>query len=107
MGAHQHGSVELPRVATDTGPEGRAVNEEALGALMGAVLNGCECVAEHLDEVAADAGCLVRLVTFSRLTALRVYRGELPGYMTDDDDRFSASSPELKRLVRAVTAGSG
>ncbi|MFF8601873.1 hypothetical protein ACF065_27635 [Streptomyces sp. NPDC015232] len=105
MGAHQHGSVELPRVATDTDSEGRAVNEEALGALMGAVLNSCECVAEHLDEVAADAGCLVRLVTFSRLTALRVYRGELPGYMTDDDDRFSASSPELKRLVRAVTAG--
>lgn len=42
---------------------------------------------------------------FARLTTLRVYHGELPGYMTDDDDKFGPSSPELKRLVRAATAG--
>lgn len=52
MGAHQHGSVELPGGPTDT--EGRPVNEKALGALMGAALKSRECVAEHLDEVAAD-----------------------------------------------------
>ncbi|MFI6281610.1 hypothetical protein [Streptomyces sp. NPDC050988] len=103
MGAHQHGSVELPGGPTDA--EGRAVNEQLLGALVGAALKGSECVAEHLDEVAADLACLVRLVSFSRLTALRVYRGELPGFMTDDDDGFGPSAPELKRLVRAVTAG--
>jgi len=103
MGAHQHGSVELPGGPTDA--EGRAVNEQLLGALVGAALKGGECVAEHLDEVAADLACLVRLVSFSRLTALRVYRGELPGFMTDDDDSFGPSAPELKRLVRAVTAG--
>ena len=102
MGAHQHGSVELPGGPTDT--EGRAVNEQLLGALMGAALKGCECVAEHLDEVADHPACLVRLVTVSRLTALRVYHGELPGFMTDDDDTSGSSAPELRRLVRAVTA---
>lgn len=103
MVAHEHGSVELPGGPTDA--EGRAVNEQLLGALVGAAIKGSECVAEHLDEVAADLACLVRLVTFSRLTVLRVYRGELPGFMTDDDDGFGPSAPELKRLVRAMTAG--
>ncbi|MET7487724.1 hypothetical protein [Streptomyces sp. NPDC005538] len=103
MVAHEHGSVELPGGPTDA--EGRAVNEQLLGALVGAAIKGSECVAEHLDEVAADPACLVRLVTFSRLTVLRVYRGELPGFMTDDDDGFGPSAPELKRLVRAMTSG--
>lgn len=102
MGAHQHGSVELPGEPTDD--EGRAVNEQLLAGLMGAALKGSECLDEHLDEVAADPACLARLVTVSRLAALRVHHGELPGYITDDDDRFGPSYPELKRLVRAVTA---
>ncbi|WP_405749416.1 hypothetical protein OG232_04565 [Streptomyces sp. NBC_01411] len=103
MGAHQHGSVKLPGGPTDA--KERAVDEEALGALVGAALKDSECVAEHLDEVAANLACLVRLVTFSRHAALRVYHGELPGFMTDDDDNFGPACPELKRLVRAVTAG--
>lgn len=103
MGAHEHGSVELPGGPADA--EGRAVDEQLLGALVGAALKGSDCVAGHLDEVAADLACLVRLVNFSRLTVLRVYRGELPGFMTDDGDRFGPSAPELRRLVRAATAG--
>ncbi|MFF1712200.1 hypothetical protein [Streptomyces sp. NPDC058268] len=103
MGAHQHGSVKLPGGPTDD--EGREVDEEALAALVSAALQGSECVAEHLDEVAADLAGLVRLVTFARLTTLRVYHGELPDYMTDDDDRLATYAPEFRRLVRAVTAG--
>ncbi|MFJ3946236.1 hypothetical protein [Streptomyces griseoaurantiacus] len=103
MGAHQHGSVKLPGGPTDD--EGREVDEEALGALMSAALQGSECIAEHLDEVAADLAGLVRLVTFARLTTLRVYHGELPGYMTDSDGKLPAYAPEFTHLVRAVTAG--
>ncbi|MFD7919676.1 hypothetical protein ACFV3R_10665 [Streptomyces sp. NPDC059740] len=103
MGTHQHGSVELPGGPTDD--EGREVDEEALGALVSAALQGQECVGEHLDEVAADLPGLVRLVTFARLTTLRVYHGELPDYMTDGDDGVGAYAPEFKRLVLALTVG--
>lgn len=103
MGKHEHGAVELPGGPTD--PEGRAVNEQLLSALVSAALNGCgECVDRYLDEVAADPASVARLVTFSRLAALHVYHGELPGFMTDDADTFGPSVPELRRLVRAVTA---
>ncbi|MDX3024997.1 hypothetical protein [Streptomyces acidiscabies] len=103
MGAHQHESVRLPGGPTDD--EGRDVDEAALGALVGAALQGSECVAGHLDEVAGDVSGLVRLVTFARLTTLRFHHGELPGYMTDDDDELAAYTPGFRRLVRAVTAG--
>ncbi|MFI0711261.1 hypothetical protein ACH4SK_11500 [Streptomyces inhibens] len=103
MGAHKHEPVELPGGPTNA--EGRAVNEQLLGALTGAAIKGCtQCVDRLLDDVAADPACVARLVEMSRLTALRVNRGELPSYMTDDDDPFGPAAPEFKRLVRAITA---
>ncbi|NUK21958.1 hypothetical protein [Streptomyces lunaelactis] len=103
MGAHEHGSVELPGGPSTA--EGAAVNEQLLGALTGAAVKGCtQCVDRLLDEVAADPACVARLVEVSRLTALRLNRGELPGFMTDDDDPSGPAAPEFKRLVRAVTA---
>ncbi|WSP41490.1 hypothetical protein OG247_32145 [Streptomyces sp. NBC_01244] len=103
MGAHEHGSVELPGGPTNA--EGRAVNEALLGALMAAAIKGCtECVDRRLDEVASEPTCLARLVEVTRLTTLRLNRGEIPGFMTDDDDTFGPAAPELKRLVRAATA---
>ncbi|MFI1060450.1 hypothetical protein ACH4TC_00985 [Streptomyces spororaveus] len=103
MGTHKHGSVELPGGPTNT--EGRAVNELLLGALMAAAIKGCtECVDRGLDEIAGEPACVARLVEVTRLTALRLHWGEIPGFMTDDDDRFGPAAPELKRLVRAATA---
>lgn len=103
MGAHEHGTVELP--GGPASADGRAVNETLLGALMAAAIKGCAaCVDRLLDEVAGDPACVARLVEVSRLTALRMQRGEIPGFMTDDDDRSGPAAPELKRLVRAATA---
>lgn len=103
MGAHEHGPVDLPGGPVNA--EGRAVNEPLLAALTGAAVNGCmPCVERLLDEVATEPACVARLVEVSRLTAIRMDRGELPGYMTDDDDPFGPAAPEFKRLVRAVTA---
>ncbi|MFI0776242.1 hypothetical protein [Streptomyces sp. NPDC021212] len=103
MGAHEHRPVELPGGPVNA--EGQTVNEPLLGALMGAAINGCTpCVDRLLEEVAADPACAVRLVEVSRLTGLRLNHGELPGFMTDDDDVSGPAAPEFKRLVRAVTA---
>ncbi|MFD5030015.1 hypothetical protein ACFWM0_06255 [Streptomyces sp. NPDC058405] len=103
MGAHDHGPVELPGGPVDA--EGRAVNEALLAALTGAAVNGCAgCVERLLDEVAAEPACVARLVGVARLTAMRLDRGELPRFMTDDDDSSGPAAPEFKRLVRAVTA---
>ncbi|GGU55701.1 hypothetical protein GCM10010211_20600 [Streptomyces albospinus] len=103
MGAHEHGPVELPGGPTDA--EGLAVNEQLLGALTGAAVNGCTpCVDRLLDEAAADPASVGRLVEVSRLTALRLNRGELPAYLTTDDDPSGPAAPEFKRLVRAITA---
>lgn len=103
MGAHEHGPVELPGGPVDT--EGRAVNEPLLAALTGAAVGGCtECVQRLLEEVAAEPACVARLVEVTRLTAIRTNGGELPGYMTDDDDPSGPAVPEFKRLVRAATA---
>ncbi|MFC5252979.1 hypothetical protein [Streptomyces nigrescens] len=103
MGTHQHDPVELPGGSTDS--DGRPVDQQLLGELMAAAIKGCTgCVDRLLGKVAADSVCVARLVEVSRLTALRVYRGELPSFMTDDDDGSGPSSTELRRLVRAVTA---
>lgn len=103
MGAHEHGPVELPGGPVDA--EGRAVNEALLAALTGAAVNGCmPCVESLLDEVAAEPACVARLVEVSRLTGLRFNRGELPPFMTEDDDPSGPAAPEFKRLVRAITA---
>lgn len=99
MGTHQHGSVDLPYGSTDA--EGRRVDEQLFGELIAAALAGCTaCVDHRLDEVAADSVCVSRLVEVSRLTVLRVYRGELPEFMTES----AATSSEFQRLVRAVNA---
>lgn len=85
--------------------EGRAVNEQLLAALTGAAVGNCaECVERLLEEVAAEPACVARLVEVTRLTAIRTNRGDLPAYMTDDDDPSGPTAPEFKRLVRAVTA---
>ncbi|MGY4969553.1 hypothetical protein ACWGCC_10025 [Streptomyces nigrescens] len=103
MGTHQHEPVELPGGSTDT--DGRPVDQQLLGELLAAAIKGCSgCVDRLLGQVAADSVCVARLVELSRLTVLRVYRGELPSFMTDDDDRSGPGSAELRRLVRAVTA---
>lgn len=101
--AHEHGSVPLPGGPVDN--DGRAVDEELLGSLMGAAYAGCAaCIDRLLGDVAENPVTLGRLVVVSRQLALRVYRWELPGYMTDDAERFGPAVPEFKRLVRAVTA---
>ncbi len=103
MGTHEHDPVELPGGSTDA--DGRPVDQQLLGELMAAALKGCTgCMDRLLGQVAADSACVARLVEVSRLTALRVYRGELPPFMTDDGDRSGPCSAELRRLVRAVTA---
>ncbi|WP_405842568.1 hypothetical protein OG528_29830 [Streptomyces platensis] len=103
MGAHEHGPVELP--GGPVNGEGRAVNEPLLAALTGAAVNDCAgCVEQLLDEVAAEPACVARLVEVNRLTAMRLHSGELPGFMTDDDDPSGPAALEFKRLVRAVTA---
>ncbi|WP_371792926.1 hypothetical protein OG285_31820 [Streptomyces sp. NBC_01471] len=95
--------MELPGGPVDD--EGRAVNEPLLAALTGAAVGGCaECVQRLLEEVAAEPACVARLVEVARLTAIHTNRGELPGYMTEDDDPSGPAAPEFKRLVRAVTA---
>lgn len=103
MEPHEHGPVELPGGPVNA--EGWAVNERLLGALMGAAVGGCApCVDRLLDEVTADPACVARLVEVSRLTGLRLHHGELPRFMTDDDDPSGPAAPEFKRLVRAFTA---
>ncbi|MFD7013979.1 hypothetical protein [Streptomyces sp. NPDC059928] len=103
MGAHEHGLVKLPGGPTDA--DGNAVNEQLLGSLMGAAIKGCtQCVDRLLDEAAADTACVVRLVEVTRLTALRMYKGELPTFMTDEDATSGPATPEFTRLVRAITA---
>ncbi|MCY0942407.1 hypothetical protein [Streptomyces antarcticus] len=101
--AHEHESVGLPGGPVDA--DGRAVDEPLLGALMGAAFAGCApCIDRLLEEVADDPVTVGRLVVVSRQLALRVYRGELPGHMADDHERFGPAALEFKRLVRAVTA---
>ncbi|MFG3000929.1 hypothetical protein [Streptomyces sp. NPDC048340] len=101
--AHEHGSVALPGDPVDD--DGRAVNQELLGSLMAAAYAACApCIDRLLGDVADDPVTLGRLVVVARQLALRVYRWELPGHLTDDADRFGPAAPEFKRLVRAVTA---
>ncbi len=72
---------------------------------MGAAIGGCtECVPRLLEQVADEPACVGRLVELTRLFSIRMNRGELPGFMTDDDDPSGPAAPEFKRLVRAVTA---
>ncbi|NGO67080.1 hypothetical protein [Streptomyces boncukensis] len=105
MGTHQHHHEPVEFPGGSTNADGQVVDGRLLGELMGAALNDCaECVDQLLSEVARDSACLSRLVEVSRLTALRVYQGELPPFMTDDDDRSGPGSMEFRRLVRAVNA---
>ncbi|HWU05673.1 MAG TPA: hypothetical protein VN520_04620 [Streptomyces sp.] len=95
--------MELPGGPVDG--EGRSVDDPLLAALTGAAVGGCgECVQRLLEEVAAEPACVARLVEVARLTAIRTNRGELPPYMTVDDDPSGSAVPEFTRLVRAVTA---
>lgn len=57
-----------------------------------------------LDEVAAEPAYVAWLVEVSRLIGLRFNRGELPPFMTEDDDPSGPAAPEFKRLVRVITA---
>ncbi|MCA1224227.1 hypothetical protein [Streptomyces sp. 8L] len=57
-----------------------------------------------VDEVAAEPACVVRLVEVTRVFMIQTNRGELPAFMTDDDDRFGPPTPEFTRLVRGLTA---
>ncbi|GAA2255739.1 hypothetical protein GCM10010430_44460 [Kitasatospora cystarginea] len=103
MGTHQHEPVELP--GGQSNPGGRAVNQRLLGELTAAAMKDCTgCVDRLVAEAAVDPVCVARLVEVSRLVALRVYRGELPPFMTDDHDMSGPSTAEFRRLVRAVNA---
>ncbi|WP_077060479.1 hypothetical protein [Streptomyces sp. MP131-18] len=95
----------MPLPGGPTTTDGHAVNEPLLGALAAAAIRDCtECVDRFLDEIADAPASVARLVEVARLAALRLHRGELPGFFTDDDDRSGPAMPELKHLVRAATA---
>ncbi|MFE9424224.1 hypothetical protein ACFYNO_14800 [Kitasatospora sp. NPDC006697] len=95
--------MELPGGPTDA--DGRPVDQRLLGELTAAALKDCDgCVDRLLGAVAAEPASVARLVEVSRLIAIRLHNGELPPFMTDDQDMSGPGTAEFRRLVRAVNA---
>lgn len=98
---HDHSGFEPPAGYTD--PEGRTIDNDLLGRVVGAGFDGCRpCETVVMDQLVQDPTSTARLVELA-CVAVASLLGGLPRNMAHDAGGLS--SPVFKRLARAGLNG--
>lgn len=99
---HNHDTLLIPPELED--PDGRPVDHELLGRLLGACFDTCTACADPLmDRCVADVATCARLVELACLSVAEVIGG-VPAILTNKDAPGPAS-PEFRELADAGAEG--